>query len=64
MAHGLNQTGDGFDRQENTEAKDDCVRRFNVTVAEDKIDCDLDATDGRAPDAPARPKMAEKVVIN
>ena len=30
----------------------------------DKTDLDLDATNGRVPDAPARPKMAENVVIN
>ena len=34
-----------------------------MTAARNKIDCDLDATDGRVPDAPARPKT-ENAVIN
>ena len=35
-----------------------------VTVDKNKIDCDLAATDGRIPDAPAHPKMEENAVIN
>ena len=35
-----------------------------MIVDKSKSDCDLDATDGRAPDAPAHPKMVENAVIN
>ena len=35
-----------------------------MSVEKNKIDRDLDATDGRVPDAPARPKMEKNVVSN
>ena len=55
-------TGDEFHGQEH--GRRSCARRDYVTVARNKIDCDLDATDGQVPDAPARPKMEENAVIN
>ena len=59
---GLNQPGDGFRGQEH--GRRSCVWRDHVTVARNKIDYDLDANDGRVPDAPARPKIEENAVIN
>ena len=63
MAHGLNQTGDGFEGQKLTDTEHR-VRRICVAAAKGKTDRDLDATNGRVPDAPAPPKMEKNVVIN
>ena len=58
-------TGDGFHGQKTRKPLDaNRARRDYVTVGENKIVCDPDATDGRVPDAPARPKMEENALIN
>ena len=62
MAHALNQTGDGFRWQSHGGISR--VRPCCGYAALDEIDPDLDATIGRAPDAPARLKMEENPAIN
>ena len=53
----------GFEARNTEEQVTLCARRTD-SLDEKETDCYLDAYDGRAPDAPARPKMAENVVIN